>query len=236
MTLNAAGGSSQSLYRSLIVSDVVLLLLILASFVRFPNIVGTWSQEALTGAVILAVPWIISYFALRRLRTQPHQTEVALRWALPSGLILAAIWMVYILFTHLALSIAQKQTLGALLTDITLVLTILIIVIGGLLGARFTRHFVIGLGIGVWIGLIAGLAALITLVAMLEIGMGFLVHNMNAGELLAYRQSGWHDRESWYFWNEEVVGAFSNFVLLVLSGAIFGAIGGVIGKIFSSRQ
>jgi hypothetical protein len=55
--------------------------------------------------------------------------------------------------------------------------------------------------------------------------------HMNAGELQGFAGSGWTNREAWYYWNEEFFGALGDFLLLLVSGALFGAVGAGIGRL-----
>jgi hypothetical protein len=83
-------------------------------------------------------------------------------------------------------------------------------------------------------GFLIGVLALLTIVLMLDLGMGFLVRHMNTEELAVFTSSGWTNRQAWYYWNEEFFGSMGDFILLVLSGAVLGALGARIGHLLAA--
>jgi hypothetical protein len=87
------------------------------------------------------------------------------------------------------------------------------------------RRWRAGFVVGLYSGLLAGLAAMSTILLMLDVFMPYLVTQMNEGELVSYAASGWPDRQAWYYWREELPGAAGNLVYLL----VFGAVAGIVG-------
>jgi hypothetical protein len=161
-------------------------------------------------------------------------TRQALAIALPAiALPATALWLAYILFTHLALKDSQKPTVGAALTWITLGTTAALIVAVSALGARSTGRVVAGANAGWGGGVLAALFVQVSLLIMLDLAMPTLVQHMSAGELSAYLTSGWPDRAAWYYWKEEFDGSIGYFGLLALLGAVAGTVGGAVGCVLA---
>jgi hypothetical protein len=187
----------------------------LAGFVRFPQLSGSPAPYTGLALVAVALVGLLSGIALLALRTRPTTTEpadraaVAPRAVLALGLLVGAVWVAYILLTHLALPDAAKPTVGAAITWVTLGISALAMLAVSAWRAHATGRFATALAIGLGGGVVAGLLALLTVVVMLDSAMGFLVQHMTAGELQAFAASGWANRKAWYYWNEEFVGSIS---------------------------
>jgi hypothetical protein len=205
--------------------------LALAGFARFPRITGSPLPYGVLALAALAIVAAACWVALRLIRADASGATA--RHALAIAVPATALWLAYILFTHLALKDSQKPTVGAALTWITLGTTTALIVAVSALGARGSGRITAGVAIGWCGGVFAGLFALFGLLFMLDLAMPLLVRHMNAGELRAYLASGWPDRAAWYYWNEEFYGSIGYFGLLALLGAVAGTVGGAVGRVLA---
>jgi hypothetical protein len=222
---------------SVLTGGVMTIVVALLGFLRFPEITGSatpYAGLAVVAVVLVGVPSGITLLTLRSRNPTTLQAPVTPRLALALGALVGLVWIVYILLTHLALSDAQKPTVGAALTWVTLGITAVAMLAVSAWGTNTTRRFSTAVAIGLGGGVVAGLLAQLTVIIMLDSAMGFLVQHMNAGEVRAFAQSGWSNRESWYFWNEEFVGSISYFALLVVGGVMLGVFGGVIGRLLAA--
>jgi hypothetical protein len=211
-------------------------VVILLGFARFPHLTGSplpYVALALVTLVVVGVPAGLSVFATR---TVSDAAALARRRSLSLGLGLGIIWIAYTLVTHFLIPNGAQLVLNAVLLWSVLAVTALALPLGSLGVAWHTQQFPMGWTTGLVTGFFTGMLALLTILLMLDLAMGFLVRHMNASELAGFTSSGWADRQAWYYWNEEYFGALGDFVLLVLSGAVLGALGAGIGRLVGGQR
>jgi len=219
-----------SLRKVLWVGSMATILLVAVGFMRFPPTEGSFIKYVVLGLVVATIICGAGYVGIRATSTKTRQDELALRRGINMGWILGAVWVVYILTSHWLVGLADKPTLGNLETTITFVLTIGLILVMSTLTAWQTHSLWTGMKVGLWEGLIVGMVGFLTTLVMLYVSMGFLVQQMNFGELQAFDLSGWHNREVWYFWEEEFAGCAGYFATQLIMGAVGGFLGGLIGR------
>jgi hypothetical protein len=204
--------------------------MILLGFARFPYLSGSpllYVALAMVTLIMVGVPAGLVVLATRAIS---DAAALARRHSLSLALVLGVIWIAFTLVTHFLIPNGEQPLINAVLLWSVLAGTALVLLIGSLAVAWQTQQFTAGFATGLATGFLTGALALLTILLMLDLGMGFLVRNMNATELAGYSSSGWADRQAWYYWNEEFFGALGDFVLLVLSGAVLGALGAGIAR------
>jgi hypothetical protein len=222
------GEAAQVYRRSVLAGAGIVAALALLGFARFPHITGSLILPLVEVLAALAIAAAASWLALRLLRADG--TEATARHALVIAVPTIALWLAYILFTHLALKDAAKPTIGATLTWLVLGATAALAVVVGALAARGTGRTGSGAVAGWCGGVIAALFIQACLLVMLDLAMPLLARHMTFGELSAYLTSGWPDRGAWYYWNEEFFGGIGYFLTLAVLGTLAGALGGVVGR------
>jgi hypothetical protein len=209
-------------------------VLIVLGFARFPQITGSplpYVALAVVAIVVVAFPAGLIVLATRATTGPAALTRSR---SLLVGGILGVMWIAYTLVTHFIIPNGEQPTMSAILLWSVLVVTALAMLVVSLVVAWQTGRFTTGFATGLAIGFLTGALAMLTVVLMLDVGMGYLVQNMNAGEVAGFTSSGWANRQAWYYWNEEFFGSLGDFILLVLSGAVLGAIGAGIGRLLAA--
>jgi hypothetical protein len=207
----------------------------LVGFARFPQITGSPLPYVALAIVALVIVGVPAGFVLLATRAPTGPARLVCRYSLLLGSILGVIWITYSLVTHFVIPNGDQPTINAILLWSVLVVTALAMLVGSGVVARHTRQFSTGFATSLATGFLTGVLAMLTIVLMLDIGMGFLVRHMNTAELAGFASSGWANRQAWYYWNEEFFGSLGDFILLVLSGAVLGALGAGIGRLLSGR-
>lgn len=230
VSLNTEHTDHPLVRRGLLLGGSISFLLVIFGFVRFPVLEGTPITYMMWAAIIIGVVCFSSLVGMQASWTSTTSAHLALRQGITLGLILGIIWMVYILVSHLAVMDSDKPKIGRFLTNLTFATSTFLLIVISAVGTWQTRNITTGLSIGLWAGLIAGLISFATLLVMLYLDMGFLAQHMNSGELQDFAQSGWHNRETWYFWNEELAGCVGYIITHLILGTVAGVSGGIIGK------
>jgi hypothetical protein len=225
------GRTAQVYRRSVLAGVGIVAALALAGFARFPHITGSLGLPLAELLAALAIAAAASWLALRLLRADA--TGATARHALTIAMPTFALWLAYILVTHLALKEAAKPTIGATLTWTVIGATVVVSVVVGALAARGTGLAASGAVVGWCGGVLAALFVQACLLVMLDLAMPLLARHMTAGELSAYLASGWPDRGAWYYWSEEFAGGIGYFLTLALLGTLAGALGGVVGRVLA---
>lgn len=225
----AAPSRPSALAPGLVVGALACLSLVALGFARFPNWSGGASGAPIPAALVTAVALVPILAGVSLARAQVARRDAARRYGPPLDLIVGVIWVAYILTTHLLIRTASKPTVGALITDATMVFTAVLVVAVGAFAAWRTGRLRVAVAVGWWAGLIAAMISMITLLLLLDLSMSYLVTQMNSGELQAYAASSWVDRQDWFYWQEELVGSAGNFLYLLVFGVVAGTLGGLLG-------
>ena len=209
-------------------------MLFLLGFARFPQISGSlvpYVALAVAGMLIIVLP---AALILRITRDRAGPIEPARSRSLLIGGALGVIWIAYTLITHIVIPNNEQPVVNSALLWSALSLAALAFLIDSFTVGFQCKRFTTGLGAGLAVGFISGVLAMLTIGVMLDVGMGALVRNMNAGELQGFASSGWTNRQAWYYWNEELFGALGDYSLLLLGAAVFGSIGAAMGRLLSA--
>ena len=234
---SSASSTVAAWFRGTVLAAVVAAgMVVLLGFARFPQITGSSVPYVALASVAVLVVGVPAALVLRITRARTGAMELARRRSLLLGGSLGAIWIAYTLATHFLIPDGNQPTLNAILLGSVLALTALLLVAGSATVALGSGRFTAGFASGVAMGFITGVLAMLTIALMLDMGMGFLVRHMNADELQGYASSSWTNRQAWYYWNEEFFGALGDFVLLLLSGAVLGAVGAGIGRLIAAAR
>jgi hypothetical protein len=221
----------RTLRRMLLALVAVDLVLIILTVALYPSVISASRQGLLTAGLPLA--GLLVYAALALAGTVPtdatgaHARELGLIF----GLLIGLGWVIEVVLTNLVfLDAAGNNSMAT----VAYLLLVLLYVTAGIVGAATTARFRGGLVAGLWSGLIS---APLAVAAALVVNLVFM-RNLAQHPLLLedFARSGMTNLPA-FLLQDTLSGCFIHLTLLgPLLGALFGALGALIGLAFARRR
>jgi len=214
---------------------VSLLLVILdvgAALVQYPLVVSTAGGLALVYLTLFVVATLVyGWFTLFRARAATPEAQIALEQGTRWGLICGGAWSVELVVANL--TGPQLGWLNLVLYYGSALTGYLLPGLAGFLAAQCARRLGVGLRAGLLCGMFGGIMIFLASMALSALLLAAGQHDPLT--IHEFQRSGLPDLET-YIVGDYLAGMIAHLWIGLLTGLVFGAVGGVLGKAAAGAQ